>query len=291
MYGLYRTRHPAPAPGTAGMKQMKKDMGGAALVLALAHVAMAAGLRARLLVMVPAVENSIAGNAYRPLDVLRTRAGISVEVGLGLGLGLPACALRLFACLLGQCARVCTLLCGRVCVCASSACLCCVHQHVRMHVHARGAGGGAHGGVGRGRGDDGNAWVGHAAPASTASGGCPACSCSLLMQGCYFTTTTTTTSAPLPCAPPNPTSHAWQRNLRTTERQHGRGGTPHLVRCHVSWEQAGGWQPCPSVGAGPGVERGTHRCTLTHTRATPVSPIPQVHHRGPPATPTHCLTT
>ncbi|PNH00534.1 Peptidase B [Tetrabaena socialis] len=62
----------------AGFKQ---DMGGAALVLALAHLVMAARLPVRLLVLVPAVENSVAGNAFRPLDVLRTRAGISVENG------------------------------------------------------------------------------------------------------------------------------------------------------------------------------------------------------------------
>ncbi|GLC50654.1 hypothetical protein PLESTB_000404100 [Pleodorina starrii] len=67
-------------PG-ASMKNMKKDMGGAALVLSLAQLLIRCRLRARLLVLVPAVENSVAGNAYRPLDVLRTRAGISVENG------------------------------------------------------------------------------------------------------------------------------------------------------------------------------------------------------------------
>eukprot|EP00195_Chlamydomonas_chlamydogama_P013085 CAMPEP_0202901542 /NCGR_PEP_ID=MMETSP1392-20130828/14314_1 /ASSEMBLY_ACC=CAM_ASM_000868 /TAXON_ID=225041 /ORGANISM="Chlamydomonas chlamydogama, Strain SAG 11-48b" /LENGTH=485 /DNA_ID=CAMNT_0049588119 /DNA_START=189 /DNA_END=1646 /DNA_ORIENTATION=- len=65
----------------AGMLMMKKDMGGAALMLALAHVIMSGGLPVRLRVMVPAVENSISGNAYRPLDVLQTRAGITVENG------------------------------------------------------------------------------------------------------------------------------------------------------------------------------------------------------------------
>ncbi|GIL60831.1 hypothetical protein Vafri_15356, partial [Volvox africanus] len=65
----------------ASMKNMKKDMGGAALVLALAHVVMSCRLRVRLLVLVPAVENSVAGNSYRPLDVLQTRAGITVENG------------------------------------------------------------------------------------------------------------------------------------------------------------------------------------------------------------------
>ncbi len=65
----------------AGMKLMKKDMGGGALVLALAHAVMAAGLPISLRVLVPAVENAISGNAFRPLDVLATRAGISVENG------------------------------------------------------------------------------------------------------------------------------------------------------------------------------------------------------------------
>ncbi|KXZ48447.1 hypothetical protein GPECTOR_28g857 [Gonium pectorale] len=65
----------------AGMKLMKKDMGGAALMLALASLVMEARLPVRLLVMVPAVENSIAAESYRPLDVLSTRAGITVENG------------------------------------------------------------------------------------------------------------------------------------------------------------------------------------------------------------------
>jgi leucyl aminopeptidase len=67
-------------PGSA-MALMKKDMGGAAVALALAHMLMSAGLRAELKVLIPAVENSIAGNAYRPGDVLATRKGLSVEVG------------------------------------------------------------------------------------------------------------------------------------------------------------------------------------------------------------------
>jgi leucyl aminopeptidase len=67
-------------PGS-GMALMKKDMGGAAVALALAHMLMSAGLRAELKVLIPAVENSIAGNAYRPGDVLATRKGLSVEVG------------------------------------------------------------------------------------------------------------------------------------------------------------------------------------------------------------------
>lgn len=65
----------------AGMKIMKKDMGGAAHVLALAEMIMAAKLPVRLRVIVPAVENAISGNAFRPLDVYRTRKGLTVEVG------------------------------------------------------------------------------------------------------------------------------------------------------------------------------------------------------------------
>ena len=64
----------------SGMRLMKKDMGGAAHVLGLALLSMDAGLPIRLRVLVPAVENAVAGNAYRPGDVLDTRAGISVEV-------------------------------------------------------------------------------------------------------------------------------------------------------------------------------------------------------------------
>ncbi len=64
-----------------GMLRMKKDMGGAAHVLGLADMIMDAKLDVRLRMLVPAVENSVAGNAYRPLDVIRTRKGITVEVG------------------------------------------------------------------------------------------------------------------------------------------------------------------------------------------------------------------
>ena len=64
-----------------GMKLMKKDMGGAAHVLGLAGMIMAARLPLRLRVLVPAVENSVSGNAFRPLDVIKTRKGLSVEVG------------------------------------------------------------------------------------------------------------------------------------------------------------------------------------------------------------------
>jgi leucyl aminopeptidase len=66
---------------STGMKLMKKDMGGAATVLALASMVMATGLRVRLRLLIPAVENMIAGNAMRPLDVLATRKGLTVEVG------------------------------------------------------------------------------------------------------------------------------------------------------------------------------------------------------------------
>jgi leucyl aminopeptidase len=65
----------------AGMLLMKKDMGGAAHALALAGLVMGAGLKVRLQVLVPAVENAIAGNAFRPGDVLRSRKGLSVEIG------------------------------------------------------------------------------------------------------------------------------------------------------------------------------------------------------------------
>mgnify|MGYP001202589536 CR=1 FL=1 len=66
---------------SAGMKLMKKDMGGAAIVLGLARMIMDAALPVRLRVLVPAVENSISGNAMRPLDVVATRKGLSVEIG------------------------------------------------------------------------------------------------------------------------------------------------------------------------------------------------------------------
>ena len=67
--------------GGVGMALMKKDMGGAAHSLGLARLIMAAGLNVRLRVLIPAVENAIAGNAFRPGDVLRSRAGLSVEIG------------------------------------------------------------------------------------------------------------------------------------------------------------------------------------------------------------------
>ncbi|MBX7496655.1 leucyl aminopeptidase family protein [Qipengyuania sp. 6B39] len=64
-----------------GMKLMKKDMGGAAHAIALAGLVMGAGLKVRLHLFVPAVENAIAGNSFRPGDVLQTRKGLTVEIG------------------------------------------------------------------------------------------------------------------------------------------------------------------------------------------------------------------
>jgi leucyl aminopeptidase len=64
-----------------GMRLMKKDMGGAAHAIALARLIMQRELPVRLQMLVPAVENAISGNAFRPGDVLRTRKGLSVEIG------------------------------------------------------------------------------------------------------------------------------------------------------------------------------------------------------------------
>lgn len=66
---------------SGGMLLMKKDMGGAANVLALAHAIMAAKLPVRLRVMIPAAENSISSNAFRPKDIIKSRKGITVEIG------------------------------------------------------------------------------------------------------------------------------------------------------------------------------------------------------------------
>lgn len=66
---------------SSAMLMMKKDMGGAAHALGLARMIMMAGLPVRLRVIVPAVENAVSGEAFRPLDVLRTRKGLTVEVG------------------------------------------------------------------------------------------------------------------------------------------------------------------------------------------------------------------
>ncbi|MFC0633927.1 leucyl aminopeptidase family protein [Brevundimonas balnearis] len=65
----------------AGMRNMKKDMGGAAHVLGLARLIMQADLPVRLVVIIPAVENAISGDAFRPGDILATRRGLTVEVG------------------------------------------------------------------------------------------------------------------------------------------------------------------------------------------------------------------
>src|SRR5260370_22778848 len=65
----------------SGMLNMKKDMAGAATMAAVAGMIMATKLPVRLRLLIPAVENSVSGNAFRPLDVVPTRKGISVEIG------------------------------------------------------------------------------------------------------------------------------------------------------------------------------------------------------------------
>jgi len=65
----------------SGMLNMKKDMGGAATALGLAHMIMARGLKLRLRVIIPAVENAISGTSFRPRDVYISRKGLSVEIG------------------------------------------------------------------------------------------------------------------------------------------------------------------------------------------------------------------
>ena len=64
-----------------GMRQMKKDMGGAANALGLAGLIMAFKLPVQLQLLIPAVENAISGNAYRPGDVIKTRKGLHIEIG------------------------------------------------------------------------------------------------------------------------------------------------------------------------------------------------------------------
>ena len=66
---------------SSAMEMMKKDMGGAAIVLGLAQTIMALNLPVRLRVLVPTAENAISDKAMRPLDVIDTAAGIPVEVG------------------------------------------------------------------------------------------------------------------------------------------------------------------------------------------------------------------
>jgi leucyl aminopeptidase len=65
----------------SGMKMMKKDMGGAAIMLGMAQAIMQGGLKVRLRVLLPLVENAVSGNAMRPLDIVKTRKGITVEIG------------------------------------------------------------------------------------------------------------------------------------------------------------------------------------------------------------------
>ncbi|ACI94529.1 leucine aminopeptidase [Afipia carboxidovorans OM5] len=66
---------------SSAMLIMKKDMGGAANVLALARMVMDAKLKVRLRVLIPAVENAVSGNAFRPLDIFPSRKGLTVEIG------------------------------------------------------------------------------------------------------------------------------------------------------------------------------------------------------------------
>jgi leucyl aminopeptidase len=65
----------------SGMRMMKKDMAGAAIMLGLGRAIMQAGLPVRLRVLLPMVENAVSGNAMRPLDIVKTRKGITVEIG------------------------------------------------------------------------------------------------------------------------------------------------------------------------------------------------------------------
>ena len=65
----------------SGMLNMKKDMAGAAIMLGLGQAVMRAGLRMRLRVLLPCVENSVSGNAMRPRDIVKTRKGLTVEIG------------------------------------------------------------------------------------------------------------------------------------------------------------------------------------------------------------------
>ncbi len=64
-----------------GMALMKKDMGGAAVAVQLTRALLRSRIKARILLLVPAVENAVGPNAYRPGDVIKTRAGLSVEIG------------------------------------------------------------------------------------------------------------------------------------------------------------------------------------------------------------------
>ncbi len=66
---------------SSGMRLMKKDMGGAAHALGLAHMVMAARLKVRLVVLLPVVENAVSGDAMRPGDVIASRKGLTIEIG------------------------------------------------------------------------------------------------------------------------------------------------------------------------------------------------------------------
>lgn len=66
---------------SSAMLLMKKDMGGAANALGLAHLLLARGAKVRLKVLIPAVENSVSGGAFRPGDIITSRKGLSVEIG------------------------------------------------------------------------------------------------------------------------------------------------------------------------------------------------------------------
>jgi len=66
---------------SSAMLLMKKDMGGAAMALGVAYMIMALNIPVRLRVLIPAVENSVSGRAYRPSDILHSRQGLTVEIG------------------------------------------------------------------------------------------------------------------------------------------------------------------------------------------------------------------
>lgn len=67
--------------GAAGMRNMKKDMGGAAHALSLGRLVMQSKLKVRLVVLVAAVENAVSGDAFRPGDILNSRKGLTIEIG------------------------------------------------------------------------------------------------------------------------------------------------------------------------------------------------------------------
>jgi len=67
--------------GAAGMRNMKKDMGGSAHALSLGRLVMQSGLKVRLVVLVAAVENAVSADAFRPGDILNSRKGLTIEIG------------------------------------------------------------------------------------------------------------------------------------------------------------------------------------------------------------------